>query len=41
VGVAAARLQMEPWTGRRSTAMQAIQQRDYHILGERRPHARF
>jgi hypothetical protein len=39
VGLAAWRLNMDPWTRRRSTVMRAIQQRDYRVLGERRPHA--
>jgi hypothetical protein len=39
IGLAARRLSTDPWTGRRSTVIQAIQERDYRILGERRPHA--
>ena len=38
IGLAARRLSTDPWTGRRSTVMRALQERDYRILGERRPH---
>ena len=39
VGLAAWRLRTDPWARRRSTVVRAIQQRDYRILDERRPHA--
>jgi hypothetical protein len=38
IGLAARRLSTDPWSGRRSTVMRAIRERDYRILGERRPH---
>jgi hypothetical protein len=39
VGLAAQRFKADPWAGRRSTVVRAIQERDYRILGKRRAHA--
>jgi uncharacterized membrane protein YoaK (UPF0700 family) len=38
VGLAAQRFKVDPWADRRATVMRAIQERNYRILGERRPH---
>jgi hypothetical protein len=41
IGLAAKRLEIDPWATRRSTVVQAIQQNDYRILAERRSRMRY
>ena len=40
-GITAWRLRTDPWAGRRSPVVRAMEQGDYRILGERRPFARY
>ena len=41
IGLAAQYLKLDPWADRRVAPKRAIEQKDYRILAERRPHVRY